>query len=460
MSACDAVDSLLAKNGFSNTPSARRRIIVDKVSQSRGQPGYQVTVDTTSLAAYLKDAAGRSAHLIGIRLETSVKTTAAAVPVTPVTGHAIRGCIYNVKLQGQDGHQYLRDLDARDMIFDGWAREGHIVNSSPLAQDYNPDTANPFSRKSLLYPVPNTDRSIFGLNPTDSPAGTVDYRDISVDFSLIGAKGSMAGLIPLADVLNNQGQFLFTLRDSLAYGGASYSVDAYQVQGETQTAVRVIFDILYIDGVITARRWLLDDYTVTVVDGPFKYPAFRHSYIAARWREEDIRQGGADLTDPYGAIGNANSIANLQVLLGGQSEVQGLTAAQLLSRMRMILESYPHGEINTWNRQAALPGLVPILNGQTSANFLARACEFFVPFAPRASNRPSGAMAYSMDASSLPSGGLIRIIHRMEGELSDAPIKSARDCGCTVHGPAHRMVDEKGNELLTTAPQRNRANRR
>lgn len=458
MSACDQVDSLLNKNGFVTRPSARKRITVDKVAQSRGLPGMEVTVDTTALTAFLKDAVGRTAHLIGIRLETAVVTTnTAAVPVTPVTGHALRGLIFNVKLQGQDGHQYLRNLDGRDLIFDSWAREGHIINSPPLGQDFNPDVANPFQRNSLMYPFPQMGRSIYGLNPTDNTGnGTVTVRDISIDFPLIGRHG-MAGIIPLADVLNNSGQLLFTLRDRMPYGAsADYPITRYEVIGEVALAVRVVFDILYIDGVVTSRRWLADDYTATVPDGPFKYPGFRHRYIAARWREEDVRIGGADLTNPMGALTNANSIANLMVTLGGVTEVQGLTAPQLISRLRMILQEYPIGEINTWDRQAALPAMIGATEGPQAngADYLTRCVEFFVPYAARPKNCPSGAVAYSMDAAAIPAGGLLRFLHRIEGELSEAPIKSAQDCGCTIHATPSVTLDERGNELLTTAKKK------
>lgn len=457
--ACDNVDSLLAKNGFATRPSARRRVIVDKVSQSRGLPGYQVTVDTTALSGYLKDALGRTAHIIGIRLETAVVVTpTATVPVTPQTGHALRGCIYNVKLQGQDGHQYLRDLDARAMIFDSWAREGAIVNSPPLGPDYNPDVANPFTKRALMYPTPNAERSVFGMNPTDNYVdGVVVVRDISLDYPLISGE-AMAGILPLAEVLNNNGQFLFTLRDRLAYGPDGWPVTRYECIGETQTAVRVIFDLLYIDAVVTSRRWLVDDYTLTVVDGPFKYPGFLHTYIAARWREEDIRQGGASLTNPYGALINPNSITNLMVTLGGVSEVQGLTATQLLSRLKMILEAYPGGEINTWDRQSALPALLGITDGalNTGVDYLGRCTDFFVPFAPRPENRSSGPVSYSMDAASMPANGLLRVIHRVEGELSDAPIRAAAACGCKIAQPTPTVItDKRGNQLLTTAKQLN-----
>ena len=455
MTACAQVDSTLSKAGFVSRPTARRRIIVDKVSQSRGQPGYEVTVDTTSLAAFLKDAAGRTGHLIGIRLETAVVTTnTAAVPVTPLTGHALRGLIYNVMLQGQDGHQYLRKMDGRGLIFDKWAREGIIVNSPPLGQDYNPDVANPFARESLQYPAPNMHRSLFGLNPTDNTGnGTVTVRDVSIDIPLIGKYG-LAGIIPLADLVENSGQLLFTLRGQMPYGAAAdYPITRYEVVGEVATAVRVVFDVLYIDGVVTSRRWLVDDYTTTIVDGPFKYPGFRHRYIAARWREEDTRQGGADLTDPIGALVNANSIANLQVTLGGVSEIMGLTATQLLSRLRMILESYPDGEINTWNRAGALPAMYGTIAGANAngTDPMVRLTEFFVPYQSRPKNCPTGAVAYSMDAAAIPNGGLLRILHRVEGELTDAPIASAQSCGCTVHEKPRIIVDEMGNELLTTA---------
>lgn len=453
--ACTQVDSVLSKNGFTTKPSARRRIIVDKVAQSRAAPGMEVTVDTTSLAAFMKDGAGRTAHLIGIRLETAVKfTNTAAVPVSPQTGHALRGLIYNVKLQGQDGHQYMRNLDGRDMIFDGWARTGRIVNSPPLGQDYNPNVANPLARESLMYPVPEFDRSIWGVNPTDNTGnGTVTIRDITIDYSLIGDRG-MAGIVPLADVINNSGQLIFTLRENIAYGAAAdYPITSYVCVGETNTAVRVVFDILYIDGVVTSRRWLVDDYTVTVVDGPFKYPGFRHRYIAARWREEDTRQGGASLANPLGALINAESITNLMVTIGGISEVQGLTAAQLRSRLEMILETYPHGEINTWNRAAALPAMLGTTAGPSTqgADYVARLVEFFVPWNARPKNCPGGAVAYSMDASAIPTGGLLRIMHRVDGALTEAPIKSAADCGCTIHATPSVTVDNEGNELLTTA---------
>lgn len=450
--ACNQIDSTLAANGFKNAlPSARQRIIVDKVSQSRGQPGYQVTVNTDKLAAYVKDFAGRTGHLIGIRLVSSVEIAGATVTVEE-TGHALRGCIYNVRLQGQDGHVYWRDLSGRDLVFDNWARNGHIINSPPLAADWNPAQANPFTPGANLYPFPATD-GVFGLGAAAAGFGATRYRDITLDCSLIGRHG-IAGLIPLADIINNNGQLMFNLAETTPFGGSA--IAAFKVQGQTQTAVRVEFDVLYADGIMTSRRWILDDYTMTVADGPFKYPGFRHSYIAWRWREEDI--GNTD--GAYGALTNADNLDNVKVTIGSTAEVSGLLATEMRDRLRWILEQYPDGEINTFDRQSALPAFValptasgnPLANGQpsTGVDYLTRLCDFAVPYAQRAANRPTGAVSYDVAANSVPSGGVLRVIHRVEGKLSEAPIESARACGCRAEGKPTLISDDKGNELLTT----------
>lgn len=454
MSACDAVDSVLVKNGFQTMPSARRRIIVDRVSQSRGLPGMAVTVNTQALAAYLRDFAGRNAHLIGIRLVTSVKL-AAHVATTTNTPHAMRGCIYNFRLQGQDGHVYTNDVDGRALVFDGWARAGRIINTPPLAPDYNPDVANPFLPGQLLYPVPSTD-NVFAIDVDADPAAA-RVRDISIDIPLIGA-GDMAGIVPLADVLNNNGQLTFKLRKELPMpAGAGAAIAAYQVQGQEQIAIRVEFDVLYIDGLMTSRRSLLDDYTMTVVDGPYKYPGFRHRYIAHRWREEDI----GDTSGAYGALTNADKIDNFKVNIGATAEIPGLESTELRDWMRQKLLEYPNGEINTWDRQSALPAFIvqdpSLSSGQQNdaSDYLTRMVQFAVPYAARAANRPAGAFTYNMAPSGLPSGGLLRVIHSVEGELSDAPLKSARDCGCTAPSGSVLKVakDARGNELLTHARQ-------
>jgi len=435
-------DSVLAKNGLKPKPSVRRRLIIDQVSQSRGQPGNVVNVNMDSAQPFLRDAMGRVAHIIGIRLVSAVKLTQTGTQTGDLTPNQLRGLWQNVRLQGRGGHVFTEaGCDGRTIIFDSFAREGRVLNQ-PWNQDVNGDGG-----AVTLYPVPSVDTTPFGVKAADA---SPQWRDISLDINLIGKHG-LAGIMPMAELMNNNGLLRFQLNKQIPRVAQNWTVAQYAVQGEAQNAVRVEFDVLYLDSVMSSRRWILDDYTMTDITGTFKYPGFRHSYIAARWREEDI--GGAGAGNPYGALTQADAIDNLLIsTYGGTQEIMGLTAVQLRERLRQLVSDYPNGEVVTWDRASALPALAPSATTQPNdgSDYLGRLCDFYIAYNKKPAYRPIGTVGYTMASGSMPANGLLRVVHRVEGALSESPIAAAVNCGC-AHASSKPTVtaDDHGNHLIT-----------
>jgi hypothetical protein len=405
MTQLDAI--IAACGGCKPRPSRRKSIVLAEISPNLAAPGmtYQVQFKGQDFT----DSKGRVAHLRGITIEASVVLNLDATngPVPAMGSHELRRLWQNLRLQGKGNHVYLENLDGRDILDDGWARQLRNRNARPLAPDFNALAEAGASPGLLGYPMPDQTSVGFG-SPTLAALTRTDTVDITTDV-WFGTPGESPthGLIPMFELAANgelRITFGATAIPAAAVGVGSRIPASYTVP-ETggSVAVRIWAHLVYLDGVVVDPQWRLDSYQVDVLKGSLKYMDTITRYAALRNHSEEA---------PLVAVDSLSSSA-LSCDIAGNQEIAGLSADRMRSRLMELLIDTEMSELADFNRSVALPAFEPAAAG---TNFgpgnRKRLIDFLVPYSKRRGISPAGPVNYNFSGWS-PTFTFQRVLHRV-----------------------------------------------
>jgi len=453
MSQLDAI--IAACGGCKPRPSKRQTVMTDEISPNLAAPGMQYQCDFTGVP--MTDSLGRIAHVRGFTIETSVKleidTAQLAAPA--VTSHQLRSLLTNIKLQGRKNHLYTENIDARDILDDSWGRNLRVINARPLAGDLEPVTVG-----ELGYPVPDQISNGFGSKALALAGGVrTDIIDITTDFWFgTDAEGPLSGLIPLFELVTAvNGSLRFTFGASIPGGVASRVVDSYECpETSGSVAARVWLHLVYTDALVIDPVWKVDSYTVDRLKGTLKYPDQATRYAAVRNHEDEA---ALDLVDTLSA-------ANLSLDIAGFSEISGLSADRMRSRLMELLADHSATEHMDFNRAVALPAFVPAATGTVfGPGNRERQIDLLVPFHGRRSLSPAGPVNYQFQ-SFQTAQTFQRVLHRTLDCQDTARVAEAARaaygaasgmCGCTTVGDDGKPtagMDATSTMVVTRARRR------
>jgi len=413
------------------TPPSRGLVLMDRVSESRAQPGMMVQVNTSGPLP--RDSRGRIAHVRGLLIVAS-----ASISVPNLTGKLdapdVRSVYQAIRLEDTTGHVYLPDLDGRDLLDDVYFRHG--VRRDLLALQTGTEAGS--WKPSIT--VSN------GISANATGVTVLTQVDASLYFPLTTDRPGadpLAGLIPLVALQRRggNGSFRFKLSTSFpAYGAAAAqpTVTGFE-NGEGFAGLDVYFDIVWLPALAVGPTWQLDSYTLPDTSGSYNEPDAGTEYLAMRYRIEDAPNGQV-VSGPT-AVGN---VGTWTVDVGGETVLPGMSLSDMKIRQQFFAASDMESATSTATAKQDLPlwangsEILPDA-GQMTANAMV-----ILPYRQRGSGEASGRIGYKYASVS---GDFFRYLQRtVDCNEAKRVAAFAAAVGCDPCAKA-TMLDNTGNPV-------------
>ena len=305
-------------------PPSRAIMLLDRVAESRCQPGQQVFPQLTGIAD--RDSMGRIAHVRGFYFAANAVLNVNAQANDAVSSYQILSSIWtSIFLEDVSGHLYWSDLLGGDLTDDGFCRAGRLVQW-PYLSTGNQDTGAP----PIVFPnyTPN------GL-PVNA-GGPTQTVSASIYMPLVNPRPEASpfeGLVPLSALRDaTNGGLRFRVGSSLVGANGptpptGVSIDHLERVDGTR-GMDVYIDVVYLPSLVIDAGWSVDSYTLTDTSTDLWHPDRTTEYVWLRYHTNDDAQATNGLKGQL----LANNWNGLTLSVGGMTLASGYTLNDLRER--------------------------------------------------------------------------------------------------------------------------------